>query len=118
MTDNIKIPDMKTAIPEKTATTETQPGTAPKMTMDYVLEQIEKISVQTEYLNHAIDQLGKIPDGDSGEAGSPGDLAGQAKARAIGDVVRCRETTNQQLLSFYTLLYTDLRQNEDPALKQ
>lgn len=38
----------------------------------------------------------------------PGDIAGQAKATAIGDVVRCREATNQQALRFYEKLYDDL----------
>ena len=37
------------------------------------------------------------------------DVAGQAKAKALGDVVRCRETTNQQLLAFYEKVYDDLK---------
>ena len=41
--------------------------------------------------------------------GAP-DVAGQAKAEALGDVVRCRETTNQQLLTFYEKVYDDLKQ--------
>ncbi|HOP10424.1 MAG TPA: hypothetical protein PK629_02935 [Oscillospiraceae bacterium] len=103
MTDHIKTPDTNVEIPK----TNVKPDEKP--TLRYVLEQIEKIAVQTEYLNQAIAQLGNILDGISGEPGSPGDLAGQEKAKALGDIVRCRETTNQQLLSFYAMLYTDLK---------
>ena len=36
------------------------------------------------------------------------DLGAEEKAKGIADVVRARETTNQQLLAFYTRVYTDL----------
>ena len=49
-----------------------------------------------------------MSDGDSGECGAPGNIQGQAKAQALGDVVRCRETTNQQLLNFYVTVYNDM----------
>ena len=45
--------------------------------------------------------------GDSGEAGSPGNVMGRAKAQALGDIVRCRETTNQQLLDLYKRIYVE-----------
>ena len=45
--------------------------------------------------------------GESGEEGSPGDVMGQAKAEALGDIVRCRETTNQQLLDIYKRIYVE-----------
>ena len=38
----------------------------------------------------------------------PGDIAGQEKAKAIGEIVRCREATNQQALKFYEKMYDDL----------
>ena len=77
--------------------------------VDYILSQIAKIQEQTEYLNKALEQLSQMSDGDSGSAGAPGNILGEAKARAIGDVVRCRETTNQQMLSLYEKMYNDLR---------
>lgn len=80
-----------------------------KLSMKYVQEQIEKITTQTEYLNNAIEKLGAMDDGESGEAYSPGNKMGQAKAQALGDVVRCRETTNQQLLKFFEKMYDDLK---------
>lgn len=76
-----------------------------KLTMDYVLEQIEKIAQQTDYLMAAIEKLGQMP-----VANEPGDVAGCAKAEALGTVVKCRETTNQQLLKFYERLYGDLKE--------
>lgn len=77
-----------------------------KLTMNYVLEQIEKITQQTDYLMEAIEKLGQMPVGNG-----PDDVAGRAKAEALGTVVKCRETTNQQLLKFYERLYDDLKEN-------
>lgn len=74
----------------------------------YIFKQIREIQLQTTHLNEVIDKLSKMGDGDSGECGSPGNLQGQAKAQALGDVVRCRETTNQQLLNFYMKVYDDM----------
>ena len=77
--------------------------------IDYILSQIAKIQEQTEYLNKALEQLSHMSDGDSGSSGAPGNIQGAAKAQAIGDVVRCRETTNQQMLLLYEKIYDDLR---------
>lgn len=74
----------------------------------YIFKQIKAIQDQTAYLNNAIDGLTQMTDGDSGDCGSPGNIQGQAKAQALGDVVRCRETTNQQLLNFYITVYNDM----------
>lgn len=76
-----------------------------KLTMNYVLEQIEKVAQQTDYLMEAIEKLGQMPVGNG-----PDDVAGSAKAEALGTVVKCRETTNQQLLKFYERLYDDLKE--------
>lgn len=77
--------------------------------IEYILSQIAKIQEQTEYLNTAIEKLSLMGDGESGDPGSPGNIQGQAKAQAIGDIVRCRETTNQKMLSLYEKMYDDLR---------
>ena len=77
--------------------------------IEYILLQIAKIQEQTEYLNNAIDKLSQMGDGESGVPGSPGNIQGQAKAQAIGDIVRCRETTNQKMLSLYEKMYDDLK---------
>ncbi|MDF2538440.1 MAG: hypothetical protein K0S76_1461 [Herbinix sp.] len=74
-----------------------------KFSLKYVLEQIEYIARQNQYIIEIIEKLSKL------ENYGPGDLAGQAKAEALRDVVRCRETTNQKLLDMYQKMYEDLR---------
>ncbi len=73
-----------------------------KLSMNYILEQIEKIALQTEYLNNAITEVSKIT------YNTEGDIIGNAKAEALSDIVKCRETTNQKLLDFYEKLYDGL----------
>ncbi len=80
-----------------------------KISMNYILEQIEKISLQTEHLNNAIAEISKMG------PGGPGNMAEPAKAEAISDIVKCRETTNQKLLALYEKMYDDL--NPAKALK-
>ncbi len=75
--------------------------------LSWLLQQIAAIQSDTAYLHETIQQLAGMGLGDSGEAGSPGNLMGQAKAEALGDIVRCRETTNQQLIDFYKRLYVE-----------
>lgn len=70
-----------------------------KYTMEYCLEQIERIGRQTEYLNQAISELRQMEDSSGGE-----------KAMALGNIVACRETTNQQMLRFYEKMYDDLKE--------
>ena len=82
-----------------------------KLTMNYVLEQIERISKDTEYLYNTIQKLGEMSN-----ASGPGDIVGRAKAEALGNVVECRETTNQQLLKMYEKMYDDLK--PQPPLKE
>ena len=83
--------------------------------IEFILNQIAKLQEQTEYLNTTLEKLSELGDGDSGGPGAPGNILGMEKAKAIGDVVRCRETTNQQLLAFYEKIYDDLRPVNDAA---
>ena len=78
-----------------------------KVELSWLLQQIAAIQSDTDYLYHTIQQLAEMGVGESGEAGSPGDVMGQAKAEALGDIVRCRETTNQQLLDIYKRIYVE-----------
>lgn len=75
----------------------------------YIFRQLEEIQKQTGYLSEALAALKQMPESDSGEPGSPGNIAEQEIARSIGDIVRCRETTNQKLIEFYGMVYRDLR---------
>ena len=81
----------------------------PALTMEYLLGQIEKVTAQTNHLQEAIAALRDMGDGENAEGMSVGNTLGPAKAAAIGDVVRCRETTNQQLLKLYEKMYNDLK---------
>ena len=78
-----------------------------KVELSWLLQQIAAIQSDTDYLYQTIQQLAEMGVGESGEAGSPGDVMGQAKAEALGDIVRCRETTNQQLLDLYKRIYVE-----------
>ena len=78
-----------------------------KVELSWLLQQIAAIQSDTDYLYQTIQQLAEMGVGESGEAGSPGDVMGQAKAEALGDIVRCRETTNQQLLVIYKRIYVE-----------
>ena len=82
-------------------------NTAQKPTVSYILEQMEKIAAQTEYLHMAITELGRM-EYTAPESYAPAD----ERAKALGDIVRCRETTNQKLIAFYEKLYDD----QKPAL--
>ena len=80
-----------------------------KLTIDYVLKQIEQIMKNTDYIQNALEQLSLMPKSE------PGDIAGLEKAKAIADVVRCRETTNQQALRLYEKMYDDLKPKEESS---
>lgn len=69
--------------------------------VEYILTKMAEIQAETAYLNEALTKLSTMNDGDSGEADAPGNILGAEKAKALGDIVRCRETTNQQMLRIY-----------------
>ena len=76
--------------------------TTKDISLDYIFTQIDKIVSNTAHIKAALDSLKSI------QSGGPGDIGAEGKAQGIADVVRARETTNQQLLAFYTRVYTDL----------
>ena len=73
-----------------------------------ILQRINNIINQTGYITSAFEALVKMGDGDSGDCGAPGNIMGKAKAEAVAEVVRARETTNQQILRLYEKMYDDL----------
>lgn len=81
-----------------------------KLTMDYVLEQIEKVSTEKEYLHNAISELSKIS-----SAGSSGVID---VPQALAVIVQSREQTNQKLLSLYEKMYDDLKSQSIPSEKE
>ena len=90
------------------------------MTVADILERINNIINQTSYITSALEALQAMSDGDSGEMNAPGNVMGEAKAKAIAAVVQNRETTNQQILRLYEKMYNDMirlsEQEDQPKL--
>ena len=79
-----------------------------EMTVADILARINNIINQTGYITSAFESLVQMGDGDSGDCGAPGNIMGRAKAEAVAEVVRARETTNQQILRLYEKMYDDM----------
>lgn len=84
-------------------------------TIESVMQCMKKILDDTQYIKNAIYNVTEIPSGDAGDCGSPGDIAGKAKAEAISTIVREREDTNQKLIDFYNKVYNDLKAQQFSA---
>ena len=80
----------------------TEENVSKTLSIDYVLAQIEKIADNTAHITEALNSLKDVC------SNYPGDSGAEGKARGIIEVVKCRETTNQQLLAFYTKAFNDL----------
>lgn len=72
-----------------------------------ILKRIEEIQHDNGHIYQALATLEKIPSNCGVETYAPEDVAGQAKAQSISEIVKCREETNQKLLDFYISLYHD-----------
>ncbi len=82
-----------------------------KLTINYVLEQIEKIQNQTDHIGMALAALGNmVPKTNS----TTPDVAGAEQAEAIAEVVESREATNQKLIALYEKMYDDLTSKQMP----
>ena len=77
------------------------------LTIEEIVERIDAIASDKGYLTEAIESLRLI-------TGAPGDIAGQAKAHALGKAVEAREETNQRLIEFYTKVYNDIFGSKSP----
>ena len=84
-------------------------------TIESVMQCMKKILDDTQYIKDTIFNVTEIPSGDAGDCGSPGDIAGKAKAEAISTIVRERENTNQKLIDFYNKVYNDLKAQQFSA---
>ena len=96
-------PDMKT---EETHMSNT--SIFGEMTVADILTRINNVINQAGYITTAFESLVQMGDGDSGDCGAPGNIMGKAKADAVAEVVRARETTNQQILKLYEKMYDDM----------
>lgn len=80
-----------------------------KLSMNYVLEQIEKVQSQFTDLKNTVNNIGGVVDSDyDGETAH--DEVGIAKIKAITEVFHHREESLQSLLAFYRKMYDDLIQ--------
>lgn len=73
------------------------------LTMEYILGKIEAIANDTFHIHEAIEAISQI------KSTGPGDVGTQEQTKAIGDIVKAREATNQRLIAFYEKLYDDLK---------
>lgn len=82
-----------------------------KLTIDYILGKLEEISVGQAFVTDAILELGKM------KSGGPGDVGTQEQAKAVGEIIKAREATNQKLIALYEKMYDDLKPKQD-SLKE
>lgn len=80
---------------------------ASKYNLEYALEQIERIANDKAYLTEAFDTLYAAASNNEPtiEQGGSNDKV----AEAVADAVKCRETTNQKLIDFYSNMVDDLK---------
>ena len=72
---------------------------------DVLIKLLSRVQDENEHILRALSLLEQMPTGRV-----PGDIAGQARAHAIAEIVKKRETTNQELLRIYSRMYCDLRE--------
>ena len=81
------------------------------LTIGYILSQMEKIRTDNGYIMEALNKIMDI------ESHPPtmnaADYGAQAKAEAIGDIVKAREATNQKLLATYEQMYDDIKPKKE-----
>jgi len=66
-----------------------------------ILREIANIQKDNSHIFDALKQLESV------KSEGPGDIGAEEKAKAIANVVKCRETTNQRLIDFYERAYFD-----------
>ncbi len=76
-----------------------------EITAEHALSQIEKIFADTQHIYEALDALKDV------HSAGPEDIGAQSAAQGMADVVRCRETTNQQLIAFYQNVLENTNKN-------
>ena len=88
----------------------TRPLTPPsrELMASDILQRIDMLISETSYLRESVEAIARIESAGVGEAGSPGDIGSQAKARAIASVVEQRELTNQKMIALLDRMYDDL----------
>ena len=79
------------------------------LTIEMIFDQLTKIAESSAIMERTLRTLESMTSTDiSTQPYSPGDIAGQARAEAVAEIFKCRETTNQQLIRLYEKMYDDL----------
>ncbi len=99
---------------EKASRESTQSAPMDGITVKDLLNYINMVRADNATVMDALQILSDMPNGDNADPYSPGNTLGMEKAKAITDVVRCRETTNQKILAMYEKMYDDLIGRPDP----
>ena len=111
MSENMNINTSAETVQEPVSVPET-PTANTRYTIDHCLEQMELISLQSEHLMQAMEELKGI------ESVMAGDGAGASKAMAIGEMTKAREETNQKLIAFYEKVYDDLKPQKPEVVSE
>ena len=83
--------------------------TVSRFTVEHALERLDAVSRDTAYLTEALAKLTSL------ESKGPGDISTGEQARAIAEVVKARERTNQLLIEMYRQMYKYLRPEKPNA---
>ena len=83
--------------------------TVSRFTVEHALERLDAVSRDTAYLTEALAKLTSL------ESKGPGDVSTGEQARAIAEVVKARERTNQLLIEMYRQMYKYLRPEKPNA---
>ncbi len=94
---NDDLEDKKMSENINTVVTETEK----EITASSILKEIANIQKDNSHIFEALNHLEDV------KSEGPGDIGAEEKAKAIADVVKCRETTNQRLIDFYEKAYFD-----------
>ena len=79
------------------------------VTFEQIFAQLNKIVDSNAFFEKALHTLASMTSQNiPTDSYAPGDIAGQARAQAVADICRARETTNQQLIRFYEKMYDDM----------
>lgn len=76
-----------------------------KYSLEYALEQIERIANDVSVIMKALDTISTVDNEPTLEKGGSADEL----AKAVAEVVRCRETTNQRPIAFYEKMVDDCK---------
>lgn len=89
-------------------TTAKELASTEKYSLGYALNQIEKIANETSHILGALSSIASME-----SEGTPCGGSADEMAKATAEVIRCRETTNQKLIEFYTKMVDELKPKKE-----